>query len=432
MEGNDRDSIIKPIFGLSLGTYLEFLDFALYASLAPLFAIKFFPSEYHDVSIIYSWGIFGVSFLVRPFAGFIMGPIGDKIGIKRIMLFSLALMGGATAAIGLLPTYESIGLFSPILLIGLRMTQGFALSIEYGALSTYLSHIGSIKNKFGLYSSFTSVAVLSGMISGSILIGLLLNNQTILDIPDWQWRAPFIVCGILVGVFGFYLRLQLKNICFLNTRVDNNPISNLLKNHSHILLLVILITGFISISSYVVLSYLPNYLQIVRHLYIKESLLLCNLFGLPMLCVVPLGGWISDKIGRVKVIKIFSLSMTLISISSIAMLAYGNLFCIGIGILILSLNIGILAGCIPALITETFNVRHRYTGITIAYNSAASWLGGTAPMIISFLMSKTNNVLTPGLYMSFFATLSYVSSLWLNKLAAENKITIRNMVLKNV
>ena len=159
MDINYKDKVLRPVFAFGLGTFLEFLDFALYASLAPIFAVKFSPKEYQEVSIIYSWGIFAISFFVRPFAGVLLGPMGDKLGIKRMMLFSLTLMGVATTAIGLLPIYNRAGVLAPILLIILRIIQGFAVSIEYGGLSVYLSKLDEIKTKFGFYSSFTSVAV---------------------------------------------------------------------------------------------------------------------------------------------------------------------------------------------------------------------------------------------------------------------------------
>ena len=104
MVEKQRERLLGPILGCSLGTYLEFLDFALYASLAPIFALKFFPKESHDISIVYSWAIFAISFIARPISGFILGPLGDKIGIKKVMIFSLALMGISTAAIGLMST----------------------------------------------------------------------------------------------------------------------------------------------------------------------------------------------------------------------------------------------------------------------------------------------------------------------------------------
>ncbi|MGD9591715.1 MAG: MFS transporter [Candidatus Berkiella sp.] len=423
MEANFRESIVKPILGFSLGTYLEFLDFALYAALAPIFAVKFFPSEHQDVAILYAWGVFAVSFLVRPFAGFILGPLGDKLGVKKMLFFSMALMGIATAAIGVLPTFLHVGFLSPLMLIVLRIVQGFAVSIEYGALSTYLLSMNNVKKHFGFYSSFTSFAVLLGIISGGILVALVINNEATIDIPDWQWRLPFIICGLSVGVVGSYLRMSLKGIANKIKAPCQKPVLTLFKSQTPVLFLVILITGFVSISSYVLLGYLATYLQTVRHFYIKESLMICNLLGLVMLCAVPLGGWISDKIGRASLIRYFSFSMIFVSLVSMSLLAYGHGYAIGIGVLMLSINIGLLAGGIPALVTEVFYSNHRYTGVTIAYNTAVSWLGGTSPMVISYLMNKTSYELTPGVYMSFFACLSLMAAIALSKLANQKKST---------
>lgn len=418
MDSYYKDKVIHPIFAFSMGTFLEFLDFALYASLAPIFAIKFFPKEFHEVSIIYSWGIFAISFLVRPFAGILLGPMGDKLGIKRIMLFSLTLMGISTALIGILPTYEQGGIVAPLLLITLRIIQGFAVSVEYGGLSVYLSTLSKIKSKFGFYSSFTSLAVILGLLGGSLVTGLFLNEDSLLEVSDWRWRAPFILCGLSVGISGLYFRYNLKITQISEYEVGENPLRTLLKHQFTHLFLNILIVSLVSISSYIVIGYLATYLQYIRNYHIKDAVWICNLGGIAILFSVPLGGWLSDKIGRISLMIVFSFSMILVSILSILLIAYGSKVNIIFGLLLLALNVGMLAGGIPALITESFQSYHRYTGVTIAYNSAVAWFGGTAPMIISFLIIKTDNVMIPGLYMSFFALLSFLAAI---KLKADNK-----------
>ena len=243
------------------------------------------------------------------------------------------------------------------------------------------------------------------------MVGLFLSGDTLQEISDWRWRAPFILCGLLVGISGLYFRYNLKVAQEGEPPSTRGPLSTLLKHQFKQLFLTILIVGLVSISSYIVIGYLANYLQNYRDYPIKDAITLCNICGIAMLVSVPFGGWLSDKIGRIPLMTVFSFSMILISIFSMSLIAYGNKANLALGLIVLALNIGILAGGIPALITESFHRHHRYTGVSIAYNSAVAWLGGTAPMIISFLIIKTNNFMIPGLYMSFFAFLSFLAAL---------------------
>lgn len=416
MDSHFKDRLLKPIIGCSLGTFLEFLDFALYASLAPVFALKFFPKEYHEISIIYAWGIFAVSFIARPFSGLILGPIGDRVGIKKILLFSLAIMGFATTAIGVLPTYEQIGLLAPLLLILLRIIQGLAVSIEYNSLGVYLLQQNGIANKFGFYSSFTSVGVIAGLISGSLIVGLFLNKSSLIDIPDWQWRMPFISCGLVVSVLGIFLRQQMQGPHKSSRSYsERGVLKSLFCNQINQLFMAIFVTGFISISAYIAIGYMATYLQLYRNFLLKESILVCCACGIAMLIFVPIGGWISDKLGRTRFMAVSSLSMSIISILSMGLIAYGQSKILILGLLLLSINTGISAGGLPAFVTELFHSDHRYTGSTIAYNAGVAWIGGTAPMIISLLLMKTNNPMIPGIYLSFFSLLGFIAAMALNQ-----------------
>ncbi|MBN9289066.1 MAG: MFS transporter [Gammaproteobacteria bacterium] len=411
MVEKQRERLLGPILGCSLGTYLEFLDFALYASLAPIFALKFFPKESHDISIVYSWAIFAISFIARPISGFILGPLGDKIGIKKVMIFSLALMGISTAAIGLIPTYEHIGVYAPLTLIFLRILQGFAVSIEYNSLGIYLLNRKDVKNSFGYYSSFTSVGVIAGLISGGLIVALCLPRSAIENDSDWQWRVPFIICGIFVSFIGIYLRKGMYDDNRLKKNDSNGVIGGLFKFQVKHLLMGVFVTGFISIAAYVALGYMSNYLQIQRHYPINESIKMCCACGLAMLVAVPIGGWVSDKIGRINFMVFSSSIMILVSIFSIALIAYASTPLIILGLLILSAHTGFAAGGLPAFITEIFYQNHRYTGSTIAYNSGVAWIGGTAPMVLSYLFLKTNNPLIPGLYLSFFSLIALFAAI---------------------
>lgn len=423
-----EQKLFVTVFTYCLGTFLEFLDFALYASAATIFSLKFFSNISSELALLCSWGVFSISFLVRPLGGILLGPLGDKYGTKKLIVLSLVAMSISTVLIGLLPSYDSIGVLAPIALVLLRIIQGFSVSIEYNGLGSHLMSTEKASGRLGFICSFTSFAVIAGLLFGSVILGLFISNATIEEIPDWQWRLPYVLCGLTVGVTGIYLRLKIPSEKAKISVVINNPVIEMIKKQKTEVVCIILITGFISIAAYLELGFLSTFLHQFKGYYLKEALLLTGVCGIGMLITVPIGGYLSDKHGRLPFMKMMSLISILISIAAFLMIGYGDGGLIVLGSLMLSITIGLIAGPLPALVVENFNVRNRYTASTFAYNAGVSWLGSTAPIIILFLMSKFKMNVIPGLYLSIFATLSYLSAQALiNKLHAPGSVATKKM-----
>ncbi len=198
----------RVIFASSLGTVFEWYDFYLYATLAPFFASLFFPSGNATAALLASFATYAAGFLVRPFGALVFGRIGDLVGRKYTFLVTILVMGVSTATVGLLPTYESIGMLSPIILVMLRLAQGLALGGEYGGAATYVAEHAP-DNKRGLHTSFIQTTATLGFFLSLVVIGVARRSLDDAAFKEWGWRLPFLVSLILLGI-SVYIRLKLN------------------------------------------------------------------------------------------------------------------------------------------------------------------------------------------------------------------------------
>ena len=189
----------RVIFASSLGTVFEWYDFYLYATLAPFFASLFFPSGNATAALLASFATYAAGFLVRPFGALVFGRIGDLVGRKYTFLVTILVMGVSTATVGLLPTYESIGMLSPIILVLLRLAQGLALGGEYGGAATYVAEHAP-DNKRGLHTSFIQTTATLGFFLSLVVIGVMRRSLDEAAFKEWGWRIPFLVSLILLAL----------------------------------------------------------------------------------------------------------------------------------------------------------------------------------------------------------------------------------------
>src|SRR3982751_4682148 len=198
----------KVIFASSLGTVFEWYDFYIYATLAPFFATLFFPAGNATAALMASFATYAAGFLVRPFGALVFGRIGDLVGRKYTFLVTIVVMGAATAAVGVLPTYASIGMLSPTILVLLRLAQGLALGGEYGGAATYVAEHAP-DGKRGLHTSWIQTTATLGFFLSLVVIGLCRWKMEEATFKDWGWRVPFLVSLILL-VISVYIRLKLN------------------------------------------------------------------------------------------------------------------------------------------------------------------------------------------------------------------------------
>jgi MFS family permease len=296
------------IFASSLGTIFEWYDFYLYAVLAPFFAALFFPSGNDTAALLSAFATYAAGFLIRPFGALIFGRIGDLVGRKYTFLVTIMVMGSATFLVGALPTYTTIGWLAPILLVTLRLLQGLALGGEYGGAATYVAEHAR-PNERGYATSFIQTTATLGLLLALILIALCRGNMAPKDFAEWGWRIPFLISVVLL-VFSVYIRLKLNETPIFQKMVaegkgSKQPLTDSFfrfPNNKYVLLALLGATAGQGVVWYTGQFYALFFLVItlkVDYITAYELIGLSLIIGTPFFIVF---GWLSDRIGRLKII----------------------------------------------------------------------------------------------------------------------------------
>ena len=296
------------IFASSLGTIFEWYDFYLYAVLAPFFAALFFPAGNDTAALLSAFATYAAGFLIRPFGAVIFGRIGDLVGRKYTFLVTIMVMGSATFLVGVLPTFASIGWLAPILLVSLRLLQGLALGGEYGGAATYVAE-HTRPHERGYATSWIQTTATLGLLLALILIALCRGNMDAKDFAEWGWRIPFLISIILL-VFSVYIRLRLNETPIFQKMVDEGkgskaPLTESFfhyPNNKYVLLALLGATAGQGVVWYTGQFYALFFLVItlkVDYITAYELIGLSLVIGTPFFIVF---GWLSDRIGRLKII----------------------------------------------------------------------------------------------------------------------------------
>jgi MFS family permease len=296
------------IFASSLGTIFEWYDFYLYAVLAPFFAALFFPTGNDTAALLSAFATYAAGFLIRPFGAVIFGRVGDLVGRKYTFLVTIMVMGSATFLVGVLPTFASIGWLAPILLVTLRLLQGLALGGEYGGAATYVAEHARPHER-GYATSFIQTTATLGLLLALIVIALCRGNMVAKDFAEWGWRIPFLISVILL-VFSVYIRLKLNETPIFQKMVSEGkgskaPLTESFfhyPNNKYVLLALLGATAGQGVVWYTGQFYALFFLVItlkVDYITAYELIGLSLIIGTPFFVVF---GWLSDRIGRLKII----------------------------------------------------------------------------------------------------------------------------------
>jgi MHS family proline/betaine transporter-like MFS transporter len=402
---------LRVLFASMAGNALEFYDFTLYGFFVAILAPLYFPSADPMVSLISGFGVFALGFFMRPLGAVLFGHIGDKYGRKIALSFSIFGIAIPTAAIGLLPTYEQIGIFAPLLLTFFRLIQGLCAGGEYNGAGLFVVEHGREGHKGFLGSLLTSSGSFGALLA-CIIGGIFVNSH----LPQWSWRIPFLF-GLVIGFVGYYLRSQVSETLSKNDLQGNKaPIAEVLKHYPLSLLICIFIGATATVPYYIILTFMNSSLMTLKIITPSEMMTM-NAFMLSV-CIItlPLMGWLSDKIGQ-KRLMLFSAGALLVFAYPFFM-AYSthNLYLIFIfQIVMLSLNEAFV-GPSNAYMSELFPKRLRYTGIAFGYCLGLALFGGTAPYICASLIKITSNPISPALCIVYAACMGILAVLLRGKL----------------
>jgi len=413
------------------GSSIEWFDYFLYGTAAALVFNKlFFPNFDPVVGLLLAYLSFSLTFFIRPIGGVLFAHIGDRIGRKKTLVITLSLMGGATVLIGCLPTYDHIGVWAPILLILLRVIQGLGIGGEWGG-ALLLAYEYAPANRKGLFGSVPQVGVTLGMLLATMAVSLMamLPEE---DFLSWGWRVPFVLSAGLVFL-GLWIRHGLDETPdFKKAKASGNvskmPVVETLRNHWREVLIaaglkVVETAPFYIFSTFVV-SYAVNNLG-----YQKVSALNAVMIGaLVASLMIPVMGWLSDRIGRKRVYIGGILAIALFIVPYFMLLDTRTQWGITVATVI---GFGVLWAPVTAVLgtlsSEIFSTRVRYTGITLGYQLGAALAGGTAPLIATWLLSEyKGDWLSVALYMLATVAISLVAILSVGKRRQDDQIQGRS------
>lgn len=416
--GQARDAHLKrTILSSLIGTTIEYYDFLAYAlAAATVFGPLFFPLSDPAVGILLSFATFTAGFLARPLGAVVFGHFGDRLGRRRTLIIVLVLMGAATTGIGLLPTYEQLGLLAPTLLVSLRLLQGFSAGGEFGGAALLIVEHAPVQWR-GFYGSFVPLGVAVGSTLATIAFAALngLSNEAFLS---WGWRIPFLISALLV-VFGLVIRLSVRETpAFLEEQKQKRatrtlPIVEVLRSHwKETLLSAGILFGYISFA-YVITTYTISYGVTVVGLG-RQTMLNAQLVGnVAAFVTIPLFGHLSDKLGRKPVIIAGAISVMIMSYVIFAALDSGSPVFLFIGFLLASPLAQAIHAPTGALFPELFGTGGRYSGVSLGYQFGAVLGGGFAPTIAALLYANFKNANAIATYTMLCAVVTIVCTLLL-------------------
>nr|WP_312856785.1 MFS transporter [Arthrobacter mobilis] len=376
---------------------MEWYEYTVYGTAAALvFGTLFFPTDEPGVSQIAALASFGVGFLARPVGAFVSGHLGDKIGRKSTLILTFLIMSGSTAAIGLLPTYDTVGVLAPVLLCILRLTQGFAVGGEWGG-AAIIAVENAPTGRRGFFGAWPQIGVSCGLLlgTGAVALAQAVSGDAF---NTWGWRLPFLVSIVLAAV-GLYIRLNAtESPAFLAAKVEAErkqeaqkaPIPVVFKHHRRPLMIA-LFSRFAEAGNYYLFTvFLLSYVATTLELPKSYGLVAVMIGSALNIAMIPVFGAVSDRIGRKKT---FFFGATVIILSAwpiFAMIQTGQQVAIVLGVAIfLALGHAAVYSVLPAFYCELFPTNVRYTGISVGYQTAAILLAGFTPMIASALVLWT-------------------------------------------
>ncbi|GGT08782.1 MULTISPECIES: MFS transporter [Streptomyces] len=408
----DEAAVKRAVKAAALGNAMEWFDFGIYAYLAGTIGRVFFPSGSETAQLLSSFATFAVAFLVRPVGGMVFGPMGDRIGRKKVLALTMILMAVGTFAIGLLPAYAAVGFWSPLLLILFRLLQGFSTGGEYGGASTFIAEYAPDKRR-GFFGSFLELGTLAGYTGAAGLVTALTAWLGTDTMDAWGWRVPFLVAGPL-GLVGLYLRMRLDDTpAFLKLEEGNvhvaeaanavektarGDLAKIFRQHWRMLVLCIALVGAYNITDYMLLSYMPTYLSDELHYSETHGLLILVVTMIVLMLVINQVGRISDRYGRKPVLMTGMLGFLVLSAPSFLLVRQGSPAAVAGGMLMLGLSLVCLLGTMSAALPAMFPTSVRYGSLSVGYNLSTSLFGGTTPLVITALIGATGSEMMPAYY----------------------------------
>ena len=407
MSNTKTDKRYSILLAGFIGNVVEWYDFALYGYMASIISGLFFPSKDHLASLLATYGVFAAGFIMRPLGSALFGWLGDTIGRSSTMLISVVLMSLPTLLLGILPTYATVGLLAPVLLVLVRLVQGLSVGGEFSSSVTYLVETAD-PDRRGFSGSWANMGSITGMLLGSGIAALLTTFVDDKLITDWAWRLPFLFGGV-IGIISIILRRQLpKSEHFQQHAGSRGRSSPLLEAFTDNLTQTLKATLFASaygVVFYFSLVYLPNWASDQAG-YDLDFAMQVNAVATAMLLVlIPLSGWLSDRFVRRTHLIMNATGLMFLAAYPLFLWMYesGSIPALVCTQIILAVLLAAPLGSAPAVFVEMFPARDRLSGYSVSYNIGLGIVGGATPMIATALIKMTGKGIMPSLFLVLMA-----------------------------
>jgi len=390
----------RQVVAAVIGNALEWYDFIVYGSMASLISELFFPSEDPQTALLKTLAVFGVGFFMRPIGGILLGIYADRKGRKAALQLIITLMATAIAMIAFAPTYASIGIGAPLLIVIARLLQGFATGGEFASATAFLVE-SAPGNRRGLYGSWQLFGQCLAVFTGAGMGWLITHHLSPEALNSWGWRVPFIL-GLLIAPVGMWIRRNMQeteDFVSVSQREKPVPMLQVLREHRRAALVVLGSTICGTVTFYVILVNMPTFARTQLGLPIDQVFMVQSIAVALMTLIVPLSGLLSDLCGRKPVLIVSTLVAGILVCPLIAWVASEPSILRFLAMqVVLCIFLGLSYGPVPAALAEQFPARVRSTGIAVTYNIAAMVFGGFAPYIVTRLVDITGTPVAAGGY----------------------------------
>ncbi|KTD55429.1 MFS transporter [Legionella quateirensis] len=399
MNQKERYSIIAGLYGNTL----EWYDFILYACFAPVFAELFFPSEIHFISLLATFSLFAIGFIMRPVGGVLIGHYADYFGRRKALILSMSIMTLTTTLIAFVPDYNSLGLAAPIIFSMLRLIQGLAVGGELPGSTTYLiEHM--FEHKRGFAGSLVLSSAFLGIFLGALIASIVSSFYSGNSLVQSGWRYTYLLGGIL-GIIGIFLRLKSSESPTFQQKAhaQDIPIKIIFTQYKKQLFKAVMITSILAMSNYLLIAYVTTYLVKYQGFLLHDALLINLLALLALTIFIPIMGYISDVVGRKPVYLCGLITLLLFIFPFFLLLLSKNWWHVLYCELLLALILAPINATVPTMLAEMFPTSIRASGISTGYNIGQALFGGTMPLVAFSLIELSDNQLAPAWYLCFWA-----------------------------
>lgn len=422
----DDAKLKKAITAAALGNAMEWFDFGVYGFVAYALGQIFFPGATPGVQVIAALATFSVPFLVRPLGGIFFGALGDRYGRQKILAITIIIMAISTFCIGLIPSYDSIGIWAPILLLLAKLAQGFSVGGEYSGAAIFVAEYSPDKKR-GFMGSWLDFGSIAGFVLGAgvvVVLSSVLGEQRFMA---WGWRLPFFL-ALPLGVIGLYLRHALEETPAFQKHSENlqqhsaadapQPVSfaEIARGHWRSLLSCVGLVIATNVTYYMLLTYMPSYLSHNLHYPEDHGILIIIVVMLGMLFVQPVIGLLSDRFGRRPFVIGGSIGLLLLAVPCFMLITSGSLVLIFAGLLVLAVLLNAFTGVMASSLPAMFPTKIRYSALAIAFNISVL-IAGLTPTLSAWLVEVTQNLYMPAYYLMAIAVVGLITGILMKETA---------------